>query len=224
MSVVVVYVHGLWMPGAEGLLLRRRLGTRLGAETRAFTYRSVNTSVTDNAVGLSRYLNSIPADTLHLVGHSLGGLVILRMFEPGGEPQGRSSRDTGLPPGRIVLLGSPVNGSVSAERFARWPLGGSLIGAGAGEALLARRARHWAGGRDLGVIAGDMPLGMGRLLGRMEGPNDGTVLVSETVLAGAAAQLRLRVSHMGLPYSRRVADETATFLRDGRFGMGASRG
>jgi hypothetical protein len=62
------------------------------------------------------------------------------------------------------------------------------------------------------------------LLGRMEGPNDGTVLVSETVLAGAAAQLRLRVSHMGLPYSRRVADETATFLRDGRFGMGASRG
>ncbi len=208
MNVVVVYVHGLWMPGAEGLLLRRRLGARLGAETRAFTYRSVSTSVTDNAVGLSRYLHSIPADTLHLVGHSLGGLVILRMFELGGELQ-------------VVLLGSPVNGSVSAERFSKWPLGGPMIGAGAGEALLSRRARQWSGGRDLGVIAGDMPLGMGRLLGRMDGPNDGTVLVAETALAGATAQLRLRVSHMGLPYSRVVADETATFLREGRFGARA---
>jgi len=217
MSVFVVYVHGLWMPGAEGLLLRRRLGARLGAETRAFTYRSVSTSVTDNAVGLSRYLHSIPADTLHLVGHSLGGLVILKLFELGYSQNGLLASVTSLPPGRIVLLGSPVQGSVSARRLARLPLGRAVMGATAGEALLADRAQRWEGARDLGVIAGALPLGLGRLLGRMGAPSDGTVLVEETRLPGATEQLTLRVSHSGMPYARIVADQTAAFLKDGRF-------
>ncbi len=98
---VVVYVHGLWMQGREGFLLRRRLGRALAAETRSFTYSSRRATVADAARALGEYLATIRTDTLHLVAHSLGGLVVLQLFE---------SRDSAdrlrLPAGRIVLLGS----------------------------------------------------------------------------------------------------------------------
>src|SRR5271169_4029389 len=99
MRTVVIYVHGLWLTGIEGSLLRRRLARDLDAETRAFSYASVKSTVTANAQALEKFLLELRADTVHLVGHSLGGLVILKMFERGAGAL--------LPPGRIVLLGSP---------------------------------------------------------------------------------------------------------------------
>ena len=51
----------------------------------------------------------------------------------------------------------------------------------------------------------------------MNGPNDGTVLVDETHLPGAADQLRLRTSHSGLLFSAEVARQVAAFLETGRF-------
>ena len=218
MSVTLVYVHGLWLRGHEAILLRRRLAKALDADTRSFTYASVDATVTDNAIALERYLGAIQTDTLHLVGHSLGGLVILKLFELIGlAAEGAVAGESLLPPGRIVLLGSPVRGSRSAQRMARLPFGETMLGITAGEALLAGCDRRWSGARDLGVIAGDLPLGAGRLLGPMRAPNDGTVLVEETDLPGATAQLRLRVSHSGMPYSAEVARQTASFLRLGRF-------
>ena len=77
--------------------------------------------------------------------------------------------------------------------------------------------RQWRGGRDLGVIAGDLGVGLGKLLGRMEAPNDGTVWVRETELPGATDRLRVAVSHSGMVFSQAVARQTAAFLRDGRF-------
>src|SRR3974390_43027 len=103
MSTVVVYVHGLWLNGVEGVLLLKRLARSLNAETRTFAYASVMSSGTEDARALGSYLSALRADTLHLVGHSLGGLVILKLFE-----SGEAAR---LPPGRIVLLRSPLNGS-----------------------------------------------------------------------------------------------------------------
>ncbi len=124
-----------------------------------------------------------------------------------------------LPPGRVVLMGSPVQGSLSAQRLARLPLGvgRATLGRTAGEVLLAAQPRRWEGMRELGVIAGEMPIGLGRLLGPIDVPSDGTVLVEETDLPGAAAQLRLRVSHTALPFSAAVARQAAAFLKGGRF-------
>jgi pimeloyl-ACP methyl ester carboxylesterase len=217
MRSVVVYVHGLWLKGRESFLLRRRLSGALGAECRVFPYASVGAGVTDNAVALGRYLQTIETDTLHLVAHSMGGLVILRLFELSlllqGPLAGVAQR---LPPGRIVLAGSPVRGSRSAERLVRLPLGRALLGSAA-ETLLVRGEPRWSGDRDLGVIAGDLAVGMGRLLGHMGAPNDGTVWFDETDLPGAAEHLRVHVSHTGMVYSAEVARQVAAFLRDGRF-------
>jgi pimeloyl-ACP methyl ester carboxylesterase len=218
MSAVVVYVHGLWLRGHEAAFLRRRLAKALDAETRSFTYSSVGATVTDNALALEKYLAKIPADTVHLVGHSLGGLVILKLFELVAlGANGSLAGEEVLPPGRIVLLGSPVRGSRSAQRLARLPFGRAMLGVMAGEVLLSACDPRWDGRRDLGVIAGDLAIGLGRLLGPMGAPSDGTVLVEETDLPGAAEQLRLRVSHSGMPYSAAVARQTAAFLRGGRF-------
>jgi pimeloyl-ACP methyl ester carboxylesterase len=218
MRTVVVYVHGLWLKGGESFLLRRRLSRALNAEGRVFPYASVGARVTDNALALGKYLKTIETDTLHLVAHSMGGLVILKLFELSLAPQGPlAGLAQGLPPGRIVLTGSPVRGSRSAERLARLPFGRALLGLSAADVLLRPGERRWQGGRDLGVVAGDLAVGLGRLLGRMGAPNDGTVWVDETDLPGAADQLRVRVSHSGMVFSAEVARQVAAFLREGRF-------
>jgi hypothetical protein len=218
MRTVVVYVHGLWLRGGESFLLRRRLSRALNAESLVFPYASVGAGVADNAVALGGYLQTIKTDTLHLVAHSMGGLVILKLFELSLVPQGPlAGVAQGLPPGRIVLAGSPVKGSRSAQRLARLPLGRALLGLSGSDLLLTPGEPRWQGGRDLGVIAGDLALGLGRLLGRMAAPNDGTVWLDETDLPGAADQLRVRVSHSGMVFSAEVAGQVAAFLKNGHF-------
>jgi pimeloyl-ACP methyl ester carboxylesterase len=206
-GTVVVYVHGLWLNGWESVLLRRRLSRELGCRTRAFGYSSVRASITRNAQALAAYLTRLQADTLHLVGHSMGGLLILELFE--ARPA--------LPPGRIVLLGSPVQGSRAARNLATGPLGRRVVGLTAREVLLPARERSWRDTRDLGVVAGSLPVGLGRLVGPLGEPSDGTVLVSETHLEGAKQHLTMRTTHSGMVYSPAVARQTAAFLRDGCF-------
>ena len=160
---------------------------------------------------LAKFLTAIPADTLHLVGHSLGGLVILKLFEddPGAHVR--------FPPGRIVLLGSPLRGSRAAQNLARLPFGRKIMGVGVGEELLVPRERRWDGTRELGIIGGDLGIGLGRLVGSLGGPSDGTILVEETQLDGAADRVVLRVSHSGMLFSAVVAKQAGTFLSTGRF-------
>jgi pimeloyl-ACP methyl ester carboxylesterase len=206
---VVVYVHGLWLSGRESVWLRRRLARDLAAETLAFSYPSVAADATANAQALQEFLAGIRADTLHLVGHSLGGLVILKLFEEAAAAR--------LPAGRVVLLGSPLRGSRVAQSLARMPFGKKILGRSVGEELLAPRERRWNRSRDLGVIAGDLGIGLGRLVGTHGVPSDGTILVEETQLDGAADRVVLRVSHSGMLFSAAVARAAGAFLSTGRF-------
>ena len=211
MSTVVVYVHGLWQRGAEAILLRRRLARDLAADVRAVSYPSVAADATTHARALAEYLRAIRADTLHLVGHSLGGLVIVKLFEEHSEALEQ------LPPGRIVLLGSPLRGSLTARNLARLPFGKTIMGRAVGEELLVPRERRWIARRDLGLIAGDRGVGLGRLMGRLGGASDGTILVEETQIEGAVDRVVLRVSHTGMVFSAAVARQAGVFLNMGRF-------
>jgi pimeloyl-ACP methyl ester carboxylesterase len=217
MRTVVVYVHGLWLNGWESLLLRQRLAHQLDCNALSFRYSSRGAGLGENARALAAFLARLRADTLHLVGHSMGGAVILELFEgalAGGDAAARSAL---LPPGRIVLLGSPLRGSRAARNLAQWPLGRRMLGLTAHEALLPVLDRCWSAPRELGVIAGNVPLGLGRVMGRFASPSDGTVLVEETHLAGATAHLVLPTTHSGMVYSALAAREVTAFLRHGRF-------
>ena len=211
MSTVVVYVHGLWQRGAEAVWLRRRLARDLAADVRAFSYPSVAAGATANARALGEYLSTIRADTLHLIGHSLGGVMIVKLFEE------HTQALVKLPPGRIVVLGSPLRGSRTARNLARLPFGNKIMGLSVGEELLVPRERRWNQRRDLGVIAGDWGVGMGRLVGRLGGASDGTILVEETQIEGAADRVVLPVSHTGMLFSAAVARAGGAFLSTGRF-------
>jgi pimeloyl-ACP methyl ester carboxylesterase len=207
----LIFIHGLWMSGAESRWLRRRLEERFGFETATFGYRTVSEPLSAVLERLHDSIERTQADRLHVIGHSLGGLVAYRYFE----------RFRDAPPGRVVFLGSPLSGSQAARGLERFAFGQRLIGGVAVEELLGEPRRAWRADRPLGVIAGTRPVGLGRLFAGFNEPNDGTVAVRETRIEGAADHLQLPVSHLGMMLSNRVADECGRFLRDGRFGLAA---
>lgn len=124
-----------------------------------------------------------------------------------------------LPPGRVVLLGSPVQGSRAARAVASWSFGPQLLGALAVAQLTSAHERHWHLPREIGVIAGSRSAGLGRLFADLPQPNDGTVCADETRLPGAREHLILGVSHTGMLWSQPVADAAARFLTRGSFAM-----
>jgi pimeloyl-ACP methyl ester carboxylesterase len=202
-----VLVHGLWLSGWSLLLLRRHLRRCGFSATHAFSYQSVRRDLLENGTALNAYLRTLTAPTVHLVGHSLGGLVIRALFQQ--YPRQR--------PGRIVTLGAPHRGSQPAKVCARNTLGRCITGRSIAQ-LVAGIPEHWPlPSRDFGVIAGSMSLGLGRLLTRLPKPNDGVVALTETLLPGATDHIIVHVSHTALVASRRVADQVCHFLENGRF-------
>jgi hypothetical protein len=122
-----------------------------------------------------------------------------------------------LPAGRVVLLGSPVQGSAAARVAGSFGIGRWLLGPAAARELLVPRRQEFTSAWEIGTISGTRPMGLGRLLARFDEPNDGTVAVSETRLRAARDELVLPVSHLGMLMSPRVADASGHFLREGRF-------
>ncbi len=84
--------------------------------------------------------------------------------------------------------------------------------------MLLLRERRWNRPREFGVIAGDFGFGFGRLVGKLGGPSDGTILLEESEIDGAADRKVLRVSHTGMLFSAAVAGAAGAFLRTGQFG------
>jgi pimeloyl-ACP methyl ester carboxylesterase len=194
------------MNGLESFLLRDRLA-KAGFAPSVFRYPSMNSSLSEVTAALAARLRSFDG-TVHTVGHSLGGVVVLETLE----------REAGLPPGRTVLLGSPVRGSRAARSIAAWSVGPQLLGALAVAELARERDRNWSLPREVGVIAGCRSAGLGRVVSNLPQPNDGTICLDETELPGAIQHLVLDVSHTGILFSQRVADSTCYFLTHGSFG------
>ncbi len=206
--VPVLVVHGLWLNGLESFLLRDRLRDA-GFEPSVFRYPSLHASLDTVTASLADRLRSF-AGPVHVVAHSLGGVIALETLE-------RLERGGDLPPGRVVLLGAPVQGSRAARSIAAWPIGPQLLGSLATSELVPERDRRWQRAREVGVIAGTRSAGLGRVFADLPQPNDGTVCVDETELPGAADSVVLDTTHTGMLLSRGVAEATIAFLRDGRF-------
>src|SRR5579863_3347046 len=160
MSEVVVFVHGLYMVGLELTPLKHRVA-RAGFATRRFRYHSITRNLEANARALGLYCQAIQTERLHIVAHSLGGLIVLRMFEQGLK----------LPPGRVVFMGSPVRGSRFARYLTQRGMAWSLGKSGAG-ALAAEHDPKWTQARELGVIAGTHEFRINPLNPKLPSPND----------------------------------------------------
>jgi pimeloyl-ACP methyl ester carboxylesterase len=202
----VVLVHGLWMKGWCMRLLAWRL-RRAGFQTYCFSYASVGATLKENARQLQATLQTLPHKTIHLVGHSLGGIVIRALFH----------FFPSQPPGRIVTLAAPHGGSAAARQLARGRFGGRLLGKSILEIVAGIPDAWTLPAREIGTVGGSRAFGVGRLVATLAMPNDGTVAETESRLRGAQDHLVLPVTHTSIITSRRVGEAVACFLRCGRF-------
>ena len=204
MADSVILVHGLWMTSLVMWPLARRL-EGCGYQPVLFNYHSLRRGIEANAQALIRAVRQRKETRVHLVGHSLGGLVILQALQA----------MPALTDGRVVLLGSPVNGSGVARRMSRRQVSRWLVGRGADG--LSRGICGWQGPQQVGVIAGTRALGIGHVIGGLSGPDDGTVALAETRLAGCTDTRLVGTTHTGLLVSPAAARAVCRFLAQGCF-------
>lgn len=200
----LLLLHGIWMRSPSLWWLERRLRAA-GFDTARFDYASVFGAPSRTVDALRARLRAAGGGPVHLVGHSLGGLVAIAACREAGD----------LPPGRILCLGSPLAGSAAARAVDRWP--GLRALAGGWREVLLRGAGALPPGREVGVIAGTRSLGLGALMARLPRPHDGTVALAETQVEGIADHLAVDASHTGMLLDPAVATAAARFLREGRF-------
>ena len=211
----IVFVHGAIVRGWEMRLLRQRM-RRLGYGVRQFRYRSMMLGLDENVRRLRQFLRETEGDVVHVVGHSMGGVLTRMAFELDPDPR----------PGRLVAIGSPLLDCWVGRRFLRlhrW-IGRLLIGRTVADHVARPPGPLWRGGREFGVVAGTFRFGIGAIFKTLPSPSDGVVLVDETRLIGVRDRVEYRLNHFGMLFSRRCAVQVARFLATGRFMQPAGRG
>jgi pimeloyl-ACP methyl ester carboxylesterase len=203
----VILVHGLWVPGVVMHPLAVRLA-QAGFRCRTFAYMGAARPLEAHAERLARFAREWQSTSgpAHFVGHSLGGLVVMEAL----------ARQPQVAAGRVVLLGTPARGCYAGRRLAKYPGGPWFLGES--EQLWREgRTSHWRRPEALGVVAGSLPFGLGRLFGPLPGVNDGVVRLEETEVEGMAERVVLPIGHSAMLISARVAAQVAAFLSDGKF-------
>jgi len=210
-SNTVICIHGIWSHGVSMYLIKRRLEREYGYNVQLFNYPSVRGSLDDNADLLSRFIADQGLDAANIIGHSLGGVIALRML----------SNHSDTVPGRLVCIGSPLVGSRAASFLHAQDWAAPFVGQSLSAGVVDKAANEWATHvceqRDVGIIAGTSPYGFGRLITTFDGENDGSVAVAETRLEGAKDHICMDVSHKSMLVSAGVVDQAAAFLKRGEF-------
>lgn len=163
----------------------------------------------DAVRGIARAMHADGAREIALVGHSMGGLVA-RAAAAGAVADG-------WPLGRIVLLGSPAQGSIVAQALKDFaPF--RMIAGDCGQAVTPPRAvKVPVPTTEIAVIAGGN--GSAGFNPFLDGDNDGLVTVAETRLPGMETDfLLLRSLHARLPLQREAVAAMVRFLDTGRLG------
>jgi pimeloyl-ACP methyl ester carboxylesterase len=202
----VILLHGLWMTGSEMSLLKRRFRAE-GFHVIQFRYRMVTRSLDHNCDRLKKLIEAQDDTALHLVGHSLGGVLALQTLQ----------RFPELPVTKVVCLGSPLLDSSAGRRFVRSVTGRALLGKTLPEAVFDKPLEAWEGQAKVGVIAGSRAVGLAVVIVRLPRPNDGMVTVAETCLPGINDHIEIKVGHTALVISSVVAGQCIWFLRHGVF-------
>jgi len=196
----VLLLHGLGRNPLSFWRMSRRL-ERDGYQTIAPFYGLPRTGLRDLAASLMRH---VPArGVVSMVGHSLGGLIAVRLMN--ALPEERR--------GRIVQLGAPNLGS-EAAREARplQPILGPIL-----DDLTPHRSAD-AGKLEIGAIAGTGGPDVLRRITGLQGPNDGLVTVRSAWAASRPVnRVAFPVAHTFIMANSRVIAATLAFLKDGRF-------
>lgn len=202
----VVVLHGWGLSGFVTKYWCKRL-QEAGFTPSAFSYKSVSRSLDHNVSQLASHIKALPTnEPVHLVGHSLGGIMIMQCL----------AKHKFDKLGRVVMVGTPFQSSGPAQKLKATRLGRFLLG---------KTIVQWNGvhakdlpkGLEVGTISGTSPLGLGRLIGGLVAPHDGTVSVKETQVPFAVDRAVLPVTHSEMLVSSSVAAQIVRFLQTGQF-------
>ena len=192
----VVLLHGLARSGRSMAYLGRYLENQ-GFDAIIWSYPSLKWDVDESGRRLLAdlaYLNASDRfSKLHLVGHSLGGIVARRALLYGVPSK----------MGRMVQLASPNRGAPRARHVGAF-LGGLVA------PLRELSDRDSSGVNQLGTPE-LVPIGV------VAGERDWTVPVSYTRLDGGADHIVVPAGHTFIMRDREALRQVAAFLRDGRF-------
>ena len=116
-SEAVLLLHGSWMNRWVMSYLAFAL-RREGLAAQTLTYHTMRDTLEDHLGRLTKRIAEIAAPRVHLVGHSLGGVIVLRYLQRRPDERIR----------RAVLIGTPVSGCQAAADLAHSPCGEFLLG------------------------------------------------------------------------------------------------
>ncbi len=202
----VLLIHGILMNPLEMRFLGRQL-EKSGFNIHYVYYQSVLKTPAENARIIHNKIKELQLPDLHIVAHSLGGIIVMHLFDQFND----------LPKGKIVMLGSPVNGSWIAKKIHKWPVVSPILTRSMPNALSGEDLPKWNAKRDWGMISGTRNQGLGVIAGGLPDEGDGTVLLKETLHSEQSDHVTVNISHTGLLFSKEVSKLTSQFLNTGKF-------
>lgn len=207
---LVVLLHGILCSSRSMRKMQEQL-EQAGYEVMNIDYPSVKHQIHELAAMIATQINARGNDTqiIHLVGFSMGGLVIRALLY-----------DFDIKPlGRILMIGTPNHGSELADALQKFWLYDKVYGPAGQQLRTDQLAVQWWHDEidfDLGIIAGDLSL-MGGGWWFIQGDNDGLVSVESTKLDGMKDHIIVPCMHAMLPSNQTVIDQVISFLGKGRF-------
>jgi triacylglycerol esterase/lipase EstA (alpha/beta hydrolase family) len=209
----VFLVHGLGRTKHSMGIMRRRL-RRDGYRVVRFSYDSRKQSVDESAKKLQQAIakelrrKDAPAK-IHFVTHSLGGILVRKIFE--------ASQPEQL--GRVVMLSPPNKGSELPDKLGKIALYRMVTGP-AGMQLGTKRDSYpnqlARVSFDLGVITGDRSFNP-FYSSLIPGKDDGKVSVESAKVAGMHDYLVVHSTHTWIMNRKFVYRQVLNYLQEGRF-------
>ena len=200
MQQAVVLVHGLWMGRWSFAWIAKHLESK-GYKVYRFGYKTSSKPFSYNIQKLQAFVNSRKERTVHLVVHSMGGILSMRSL-----PDIRKA-------GKLVMLCSPVNGSQTAKSMGqkKWT---SWMLKHASEALENGVINPKVFRESLMIAGTSSSIGIARLVTKLPKPNDGTVGLQETMADWIGTHTTENTNHFRMLFHKNVQKTICQFLAD----------
>lgn len=185
------------------------LGYMVWNEGYPSTDKQVASLVSDHVQPAIEWAEKMGARKIHVVSHSLGGILIRAYLQERTLPSGS----------RIVMISPPNKGSEVAERLKsfflyRWIMGPA--GQELGTAIDSVPGRLKPVVADIGIIAGTRSMEPWFSI-LIPGQDDGKVSVESTKLEEMNDFLTVKSTHPFIMNDKKVIDQVVTYLGQGRF-------